>query len=354
MLLNKRAFYCFLFCVFITVPLFFNLSSVLNYAAPTDKHFLKGEIARDFERYFDDEHILKSFSRNIWAAIDYLLFNEGRDGIVLGEDAWLFSDEEIDISRHADENYKKNLATIIETNKILSEKNITLVVAVIPSKSRVYASYLNDKHPSERHKKLYARIHSDLKNSHIHAPDLLSPLIDQKKSVFLKTDTHWTPDGAEISANAIAEFIHKNHLLDITPKEFITLPAETQVHRGDLLNYLPLQPWFNFLYPYVDSIEIRKTTLKQPSENVSDMLFSESTIVVDLVGTSYSANTLWNFNGALQQALATDVLNMAKEGQGPLKPMRAYLESKITTDPLPKVVIWEFPERYLLMKNSAS
>lgn len=352
MLLNKRAFYCFLFCVFITVPLFFNLSSVLNYAAPTDKHFLKGEIARDFERYFDDAHILNSFSKNLWAAIDYLLFNEGRDGVVLGENAWLFSDEEIDITPHAEENYQKNLATIIETNKILSEKDVILVVAIIPSKSRVCSSYLNDKHPSDRHKKLYEQIHNDLKNAHIRAPDLLSPLTDQKKHVFLKTDTHWTPEGAELSAHAIADFIHKNRLLNITPKEFVTLSAETQLHRGDLLNYLPLQPWFDFLYPHVDSIEIRRTTVKQPSENVSDMLFSETTIVVDLVGTSYSANSLWNFNGALQQALATDVLNMAKEGQGPLKPMQAYLASKNITAPLPKLLIWEFPERYLLMNNS--
>ncbi|HEX4974790.1 MAG TPA: alginate O-acetyltransferase, partial [Pseudomonadales bacterium] len=286
-----------------------------------------------------------------WAAIDLLLFSEGRDGVVIGKHAWLFSDEEIDLSKNANENYKRNLAAIIASKELLSKNNITLVIAIIPAKSRIYSSYLQDTPPSDLHKQLYALIHKDLAESNILAPDLLNPLLKHSKSNFLKTDTHWTPDGAEITAKNIAEFINKRKLLDISTKEFVTQATGKLVHRGDLLNYLPLQPWFNFLYPYTDSVEVRKTTLLQTSDNVADMLFSANDIAVDLVGTSYSANSLWNFNGALQQALGTDVLNMAKEGQGPIKPMQTYLNERLNKPNLPKLVIWEIPERYLLMDN---
>lgn len=348
---SKRLICCFLFCLLITAPFLLNLSSVLNYKVPADKQFLKGEIARDFERNFDELHTLKTLSKNTWAAISLLLFNEGRDGVVIGKHSWLFSDEEIDISKNSDENYKKNLASIIASNELLSKKNVTLVIAIIPAKSRIYSSYLKDTPPSDQHKQLYALIHKDLAEHNILAPDLLNQLFMHSNSAFLKTDTHWTPDGAEITAKSIAEFINERKLLDISTKEFVTQATGKIVHRGDLLNYLPLQPWFTFLYPYTDSVEVRKTTLKQTSDNVADMLFSENDIAIDLVGTSYSANSLWNFNGALQQALGTDVLNMAKEGQGPITPMKNYLNEKINKQNLPKLVIWEFPERYLLMDN---
>ncbi|MBA7714020.1 putative alginate O-acetylase AlgJ [subsurface metagenome] len=76
-------------------------------------------------------------------------------------------------------------------------------------------------------------------------------------------------------------------------------------------------------------------------------LFDKLQIPVALVGTSYSAGEAWNFDGALKAALEADVLNVAKEGQGPFVPMKKYLESPALDDPRPDVIIWEIPERHL-------
>ena len=73
-----------------------------------------------------------------------------------------------------------------------------------------------------------------------------------------------------------------------------------------------------------------------------------------LVGTSYSANTNWNFEGFLKEYLETDVLNMADQGLGPLVVMDKYLENDAWKNSPPRLVIWEMPERYLLMPHGVS
>ncbi len=64
------------------------------------------------------------------------------------------------------------------------------------------------------------------------------------------------------------------------------------------------------------------------------------------MGTSYSADRRWNFDGALQESLDQEVLNLAQSGKGPFEPMLAYLEHP-PEGPAAARLIWEIPERYL-------
>ncbi len=73
-----------------------------------------------------------------------------------------------------------------------------------------------------------------------------------------------------------------------------------------------------------------------------------------LVGTSYSANPRWNFEGALKQALSADLINYAKEGKGPLEPMLELLQDEGFRKDPPQLLVWEFPERYLPMASDLS
>jgi alginate O-acetyltransferase complex protein AlgJ len=75
-------------------------------------------------------------------------------------------------------------------------------------------------------------------------------------------------------------------------------------------------------------------------------LFDQPTIPVVLVGTSYSAGELWNLEGALKTAVGADVLNVAKQGQGPLAPMQDLLDGPVIEQVRADVVVWEIPERY--------
>lgn len=352
----KQFTFSALFSIMLVIPAALTVPRLATFDAPDSKPVLNGELTRSFEKYVDDEYALKTLSRNVWAAIGYKVFGEGRNGVLIGQSGWLFSDEEIDPVRNSEAVYSANLQAILDAQRELAAHHIKLVIAILPAKTRIYADYLgNDTQPSAAHQALYARIHEDLKKAGIASPELLPALraASHEELVFLRTDTHWTPRGAEVTADALALFIKQQQWLDLNTKQFNTEVVTQKPHQGDLLNYLPLSPWFDFINPFTDAIEIRKTTAVSNEESGLDdsALFADASLPVTLVGSSYSANPLWNFAGALQQATGTELLNVAKEGQGPVKPMQAYLQSEDYRNAPPQVVIWEFPERYLLIDN---
>lgn len=184
------------------------------------------------------------------------------------------------------------------------------------------------------------------------APDLLTPLLEARAEapVFLRTDTHWTPFGAQVAARALAAALRpalpEDSELFRAAYETRTLPPEP--FEGDLLAFVPLGP-LQHLGPPPETLEPRTT--EAVGEREQGGLFDTPEIPVVLVGTSYSAGERWNFAGALREALGADVLNVADEGLGPLPPMHAFLDAATLRDTPPELVIWEFPERYLPIPN---
>ncbi len=317
---------------------------------------LDGKLAKAAETHYDEQFPIKRLGTNLWAALDFKLFNEGRPGVVLGRDQWLFSDEEFNPTANADQLMQDNLALIRGVRDTLQRQNIELVLAIVPAKARVYAEYLGKETPASLHGELFNQFHAQARQANVFAPDLLAPLEQAKArgQVFLRTDTHWTPMGAEVVAQSIAEGVKRQQLLDSQPQAYITEAGKTAPYKGDLTNFLPLDPLFSNLLPTPDNLQQRTTRPAQAEGDDGDALFADSAIPVALVGTSYSANPNWNFLGALQQALHSDVANYAEDGHGPLLPMLKYLQSDAFKNAPPQVVVWEFPERYLPMKNDLS
>lgn len=71
-----------------------SLKSVPGFSAAADTPLLNGKLAHTFEAHYDKEFPIKRLGTNLWAALDYTLFHEGRPGVVIGKDGWLFTDEE--------------------------------------------------------------------------------------------------------------------------------------------------------------------------------------------------------------------------------------------------------------------
>ncbi|EJO94260.1 hypothetical protein A471_09104 [Ectopseudomonas mendocina DLHK] len=326
------------------------MGNLTGYRMPGDPSVLDGGLAKSVERHYDEHFPLKQVGINLWAAVEYLLFGEGRSGLVIGEDGWLYSDEEFAPVADAQRQMQDNLALIRGVQQRLEQHDVHLLLAIVPAKTRLYPEHTGRHHPSALQRSLYPHFHRAVRDAGIAAPDLLGPLQAGKGQapMFLRTDTHWTPDGAEVTARALSEVVRSAVPLRGEPQEFITETVETRAHRGDLTSFLPLAPLFENLLPSADSLQQRETRAAQAS---SDDLFADSDLPVVLVGTSYSANPSWNFAGALRQYLQRDLANHAEEGGGPLVPMLKYLQSEEFENDPPQLVIWEFPERYLPMSS---
>lgn len=326
------------FAAGITVLAVTAAASALPYRPEPGRSVVSGEATRQFESHYDEQFPVKTLGTNVWGAIQYLLFGEGRSGVIVGREGWLYTQEEFREYSDAEQQIAAHLSLIERAQAELQQRGTELVVAVVPSKARLYPEYVEDAVPAAVHRDLYARLHAELRQRDITAPDLLDALARCKarNAVFLRTDTHWTPEGADCGANAIAA-----ELAPVTAAQtFETEVLAPRPHAGDLMQFLPLAPTFSALLPPPDLLVPRSTL------GTADLLGEAPAPQVVLVGTSYSADRNWDFDGALRKAMATDVLNLAESGRGPFEPMLDFLALPLA-EASPRRVIWEIPERYL-------
>lgn len=317
---------------------------------PEGAAVIDGRLARAFESHYDERFPGKTLGTNLWAAIDYLVFDEGRPGVVVGRDGWLYTDEEFKTYPDAESAVATHLALISYVREELARQGTTLVVALVPSKARVYPEYLGERKPAAIHDALYGRTREALEQSGIAAPDLLRALDACKRSgaVFLRTDTHWTPEGARCVAQAVRGALPARAMnVSAAGGGWQTRITGIDRHQGDLLKFLPLDPYFKSLLPGPEPVELRQT---ERAGAADDLLGDAGPPTAVLVGTSYSADTKWNLTGALQEALQEDVVNYAAMGKGPFVPMLDYLLNSgdlLQAGQAPSLLVWEIPERYL-------
>ncbi len=339
-----------LFMVLVLALGVLSLRPLLGYEASKDLSPVNGELARSLEDHYDEQFPAKDLGTNLWAAINYTLFNEGRQGVVVGQEEWLFTDEEFYPASREEHLVNRNLQRVQRVADYLLTEGIPLVVLVVPAKARIYAEKLDGARPEPVMDSLYSQFQQSLTNAGIPAPDVLPALERAQQNgepVFLRTDTHWSPAGADLFAEQSARYIRNRfNGLSWDERTFVTSVGEPVPHRGDLLNYIPVDPVFSEFGPAPDQLAPR-TTRAAGEEADAGALFGDDSISTVLVGTSYSANELWDFPGALRKHLGRDLINVAEEGDGPIVPMIRYLNSSDFRDQPPQLVIWEFPERYL-------
>lgn len=313
---------------------------------------VNGEWALALEEHYNRRLPIRDLGIHFWTAVQYGLLNEGRQGLVVGRDGWLFTDEEFRAYADADARLSRRFQEIESVNAYLRAHNVTLVLVLVPAKARLYPQQLGVRKPDAFYESLYDNALKYIAARGVLAPDLYRSMLgamagNTAMPLFLRTDTHWTPEGAAVAAAAVAAAIARHGALPPQGAvRFRTEVVSTQQYRGDLLNYLPLGPFSGWLGPAADELKVYVTRRAQESLT-REALFDDGGADIVLVGSSYSANSLWNFAGALQEALSREVVNYATEGKGPVLPMLEYLVSDYFARKPPRVLIWEFPERYL-------
>jgi alginate O-acetyltransferase complex protein AlgJ len=335
--------------LFLAASLVLSLTNPALFRMP-DEPWLDGSLTAALQEAYDNESHLLGPATTVWGVVEYALFRQGRDGVLVGSDGWLFSSEEFDYPfdpEQGERTLAANLAAIAQVDARLADDDIRLVVALLPAKARVYPERLGRYRlpagPAER----YEQALQALRRGGVTTVDLLGALERAKASnrVFLRTDTHWTPIGAAVAAEAVAaeiaalgpfEWLHET--------AFATRPEEPRPHRGDLAGFLPLGPFYDAIGPEDERLVPLNTA---PVSGAKSDLFAAVELPVTIVGTSYSQDARWNFAGLLRQALGSDVLVAAQRGGGPYLPMLDYLQGDAYRAAPPEVVVWEIPERYL-------
>lgn len=313
--------------------------------ATTD--LLRGGVTGEIDTLYRDNLPHKEPSVGVIGAMRYALLGEGRDGVVVGRDNWLFTAEEFRLSDAAPVSVEETVARMAQIKASLESSGSLLVVVPLPAKVDIERDRLRETDVAARNQSEFEAFLARLNAAGLETIDSRAAYEgDPGARRFFRTDTHWTPQTAERVAMHIAS------VGKIAPGETVyeRQAAGPEVFHGDLVSFVTSDN----LAPVVGLTTEQATPFRAvaPEETDSlgaiDLFGSDETGEVVLVGTSYSANPIWSFAEALKIALGRDVINFAEEGQGPVRPMQAFLASADEMlEAAPEVVLWEFPVRYL-------
>lgn len=307
---------------------------------PTDRSALTGALTAKLDDVYRQSLPHRDSAIGMIGAMRYLTVGEGRKGVVTGTEGWLFTAEEV---RPLTDDLDQSLARIARVRDRLAAAGTKLVIVPVPGKLDVHVAH-SDPQTAEGIATLYDAFLSGLRDRKVAVLDSRAALrVDAARdAAFFRTDTHWTPRGAENVARALAA----SGLVAQGETDFAISTGAEQEFTGDLVSFVTtdgLAPLLGFApevaTPYV--------VTSAPEAGALDIFGGAQAGATLLIGTSYSANPTWSFAEALKLALRRDVLNLAEEGRGPARPMLDYLASAEFRDAPPELVIWEFPVRYL-------
>ena len=337
-----------------TIIVLMGLTSFINSSVSVEwdsASALNGKATLQVETQLKEAIGLREEITQWWAKLIFTLFNEGKKGVLIGKDGWLFSREEFEWPESAQDNIDDNVSTIAKFSQELAARDIQLAVILVPEKVSIYTEFMN-KESAHLTYSLYDQVASQLQEQHVSLVLPHTNLIANKAAQpqFLRTDTHWTPQGANTVAKATAAQL-ANWVGSVS---FETEHEPSSIHHGDLYNFIPIDAsWlYNRIPP--DNLSLASTFVATSEDDLfsGDLFGAEPELTTALVGTSYSANPAWNFHGYLQQAMALEILDYSKNGQGPLNPMEAFLSSAELQDGDITLVLWEFPVRYFVQDLS--
>ena len=285
------------------------------------------------EQAFEQQQPTRDPASQLYTALQVALFGQTQGAVRIGRDGWLFSQTEFRIDEAYGQQLSENLETIATLAAAAQDQGLPIEIVLVPDKARMLA----DRLPQPRAPILQARygqILDTLRGHDLIVHDGLRSLAHVAQP-FLRTDTHWTPEGAMAVAKGLASG---------APMGTLTL-VETREHRGDLYRLLDLGPYRSWLGYEYEAISVFAKVEQQADASA---LFGEGPRPIHLVGTSYSANAAFAFADAISAALDRPVHNHAAAGTGPIAPMQAYLAAQ-DGQPVPERVIWEIPEKYLAL-----
>ena len=232
-----------------------------------------------------------------------------------------------------------------QLDQALKSKGIQLIVSPLPSRTIVYPEVLDKNqalqstYSTDQARENYRSSLRRLWNSQIYTVDLLQAALEQRqtddsKNLYFMRDYHWTSEGAKLYAQTIAREIIKIDASKSLKKEKFTNTFVRSENAESRLAYL-LQTVCGTKTP-PEKINVYETTREGGN------LLGDDAYPVVMIGSSYSAEAKYNFEGFLKEALGSNVLNAALSGGGYSASFEAYLLSKEYANQKPKFLIWEF------------
>lgn len=223
-----------------------------------------------YEDTLEEESVLTHWLLPSVQTILTQVFLIGNEQAYLGRDGWLFYRADVDslMSADSEETADAALAALIDFNRQLQARDITLIVVPTPVKPTIHpekfsARYRNTNTPI--HHPDYATFIDGLVSEGVlvYDPSQLLFAATRQEAQYLKTDTHWKPETMERVAQHLSAFITEQ--VELSDNQSITYvkTAEDTSNIGDIAKMLKL-PENQMLFP---SEQVTRYVVQTPSDN---------------------------------------------------------------------------------------
>lgn len=195
------------------------------------------DVINQYEDAIEDESLLRAA---LLPPAQYLMlkaFNVGNEQVIIGSNGHLFFSSCFNYLANPGflrrEQLKKRMLSgvqpepalaVIDFYRQLQERNIELVLVPVPVKPMIYPDKLGGR-PGPLNNRSFAAFKNAVERAGITVVDLAQPLSDLRASgtdSFLKTDTHWTPEGMLLAARKIADVVGRKNQPMETARERIS------------------------------------------------------------------------------------------------------------------------------------
>jgi alginate O-acetyltransferase complex protein AlgJ len=256
---------------------------------------------------------------------------------------WLFLTDELVLHPDRIANAAKHVQIVEQVAAFLKSRNIGLVVAPVPDKSRVEASQLCGVDRPAAIAGRLADFEASLAQSGINVVDLLRPMNAAGGELYYRTDTHWNERGTRTAADAIAAALRQAKLAPTQKAEFKISTDSSQERVGDLIRLAGLD---GVPYPFRPRGDQEAATQIQESAAQGVGLLDETPAPeLAVIGTSFSRRA--DFVPFLSLALTAPVENEAEDGGGVTAAAIAYFAKPEFAKSPPRAIVWEIPERMI-------
>jgi alginate O-acetyltransferase complex protein AlgJ len=271
-----------------------------------------------------------------------------RSTVVIGRDGWLFPLWDR-LDRLDAAALRQVVQVLGEAAGILKQARIDLVFLLLPSKARIYRRFLpDDSRVAPEVDRRYPSVVADLRRAGALVPDLDTAFRaaagrEPHWPLYFKTDTHWTPVGAELAAVTTAADMRAQLRLPPSPRPGTPL-GEFRMMRlaiGDLVQYTPQAQRAGF---GPEESPIRDVA---PASGAAGLL-DDDVNDVQIVGTS-NVQPRFGFQPLLSNQIVRPVgLSWRPNNIGPYAALLEFLRSADFRRQRPHAIVWNHLENDLV------
>lgn len=273
-----------------------------------------------YEDTLEEESVLTDWLLPSVQTILTQVFFIGNEQAYLGRDGWLFYRADIDslIGVDSQKTASAALAAIIDFNRQLQARDITLIIMPTPVKPTIHPEKFSARYRASNapiHNPNYAAFVEALVSERVpvYDPSLLLFAAARQEAQYLKTDTHWKPEAMERVAQHLSAFITEQIELSADSSFVYTKTTEDTVNIGDIAKMLKL-PTDQKLFPRERvTRRVVETPIDRQSAQDSEILFLGDSFsnIYSLTGMGWgdSAGFVEHLSAALARPIDKIVIN---------------------------------------------